>query len=206
MKRFAALLLTMSMLLLTGCFQSDMDPMYNYPPETTQAPLQIFTEEETAESLTETAEETAVETTGDETTVNDEATVPDTTAAIFAEETTVDEPLPASVEKDGSYTTPEDVAAYIHTFGTLPGNFITKNDARALGWESTKGNLWDVAPGKSIGGDRFGNREGLLPEGTYFECDVNFGGSYRGGERLIYTEDGQVYYTNDHYRSFTQLY
>lgn len=117
-----------------------------------------------------------------------------------------DEELPPSVEKNGSYTTPEDVAAYIHTFGTLPGNYLTKKDARALGWESSKGNLWDVAPGMSIGGDYFGNYEQQLPEGSYHECDVNYEGGYRQEERLIYGEDGSIYYTNDHYQTFTRLY
>lgn len=114
-----------------------------------------------------------------------------------------------SVEKDGSYTTPEDVAEYIHTFGTLPQNFITKSEAQALGWESSKGNLWDVAPGKSIGGDYFGNYEGLLPTEKgrkYTECDVNYEGGYRGSERVIFSNDGLIFYTDDHYESFTQLY
>lgn len=114
-----------------------------------------------------------------------------------------------SVEKDGSYTTPEDVAEYIHTFGTLPSNFITKSEARELGWDSKKGNLWDVADGMSIGGDRFGNYEGLLPEADgrkYTECDVNYEGGYRGSERIIFSNDGLIFYTNDHYESFTQLY
>ncbi|MDE5769811.1 MAG: ribonuclease [Oscillospiraceae bacterium] len=117
-----------------------------------------------------------------------------------------DETLPESVEKDGSYTSPEDVAEYIHTFGTLPGNFITKKEAQALGWDSSKGNLWDVAPDKSIGGDYFGNYEGILPDGNYHECDVNYNGGYRGAERIIYGDDGSIYYTNDHYKSFEQLY
>ena len=115
-------------------------------------------------------------------------------------------PDSAAITEDGEYSSPEDVAEYIHTYGKLPGNFITKNEARNLGWDSSKGNLWDVAPGKSIGGDRFGNYEGLLPEGRYRECDVNYAGGYRGAERLIYGEDGSIWYTNDHYRSFTQLY
>ena len=115
------------------------------------------------------------------------------------------EPEP-TVDEDGEYTAPEDVALYIHTFGHLPDNFITKNQARDLGWDNSRGNLWDVAPGKSIGGDRFGNYEGLLPDGSYRECDVNYEGGYRGAERLIYGQDGSVYYTNDHYKSFTQLY
>ena len=114
-------------------------------------------------------------------------------------------PAPALAE-DGSYTAPEDVALYLHTYGRLPENYITKAEARDLGWDSGKGNLWDVAPGKSIGGDRFGNYEGLLPKGSYRECDVNYAGGYRGGERLIYDDQGGVWYTADHYQSFTRLY
>ncbi len=105
-----------------------------------------------------------------------------------------------------SYSTPEEVAEYIHLYGELPENFITKNEARDMGWESSEGNLWEVAPGMSIGGDYFGNYEGLLPDGRYRECDVNFDGGYRGAERIIYGEDGSVWYTDDHYESFTQLY
>lgn len=108
-----------------------------------------------------------------------------------------------------AYSDPEGVAAYLNAFGELPPNFITKNDAQSLGWDSGAGNLWDVAPGKSIGGDRFGNREGLLPAAsgrTWYECDVNYEGGYRGAERIVYSSDGLIYYTNDHYASFTLLY
>ena len=113
---------------------------------------------------------------------------------------------PPQVVYGQSYTTPEDVALYIYTYGALPANYITKSEAQALGWVSTQGNLWDVAPGKSIGGDYFGNREGLLPTGSYHECDVNYAGGYRQSERLVYSTDRRVYYTNDHYVTFTQLY
>lgn len=110
------------------------------------------------------------------------------------------------LDPDGSYTDEEDVAAYLNTYGELPGNFITKKEAQALGWDSSKGNLQEVAPGKSIGGDRFGNYEGRLPEGKWTECDVNYHGGYRGGERLVFSEDGAIYYTDDHYETFERLY
>lgn len=111
------------------------------------------------------------------------------------------------IDKDGEYTSPEDVALYIHTYRTLPKNYITKNEAKHLGWDSGEGNLDEVAPGKSIGGDRYGNYEKKLPTNEkYKECDVNYRGGYRGAERLIYTSGGTVYYTNDHYKSFKKLY
>ena len=113
------------------------------------------------------------------------------------------------LDEKGSYTSMEDVADYIHIFGGLPQNIITKEEARALGWQSNEGNLWDVAPGKSIGGDRFGNYEGLLPEAegrTWTECDIGYEGSYRDDRRVVFSNDGLIYYTDDHYESFTQLY
>ena len=111
------------------------------------------------------------------------------------------------VAEDGTYTSPEEVAAYIDRYDTLPENYITKSEAEDLGWESSEGNLWEVADGMSIGGDYFGNYEGLLPEeDDYREADVNYDGGYRGAERIIYSDDGDIYYTDDHYESFQQLY
>ena len=113
------------------------------------------------------------------------------------------EDLPES----GEYTSKDDVARYLYLYGHLPGNFITKNQAKKLGWVSSKGNLGEVAPGKSIGGDRFGNYEGVLPQGhTYRECDIDTDGSYRGAKRIVWSEDGLIYYTEDHYEHFELLY
>ena len=116
---------------------------------------------------------------------------------------------PLLPDKNGSYTSKDDVALYIHTYGQLPGNYITKQEAEYLGWDSREGNLDEVAPGKSIGGDRFGNYEGYLPKAKgrkYYECDVNYYGGYRGGERIVYSNDGYVFYTKDHYNTFETLY
>ena len=123
---------------------------------------------------------------------------------------TPEETAPASSVIYGeTYTDPYDVADYLHAYGELPPNFITKNEAKELGWDSAKGNLWDVAPGMSIGGDRFGNREGLLPKAdgrTWYECDVNYEGGYRGADRVLYSSDGLIYCPFDHYESFTAIY
>lgn len=109
---------------------------------------------------------------------------------------------------DGAYTSKEDVALYIHIYGQLPNNFITKAEAQALGW--TGGSLEEYAPGMCIGGDRFGNYEGLLPDadGRYYtECDIDtLGADDRGAKRIVFSNDGLVYYTNDHYESFELLY
>ena len=114
-----------------------------------------------------------------------------------------------SVEENGNYTSKEEVALYIHTFGKLPINYITKKQAQELGWDPSSGNLSDILPGMSIGGSAFGNYEGALPRAStrrYFECDIDYEGGYRGAKRLIYSNDGLVFYTEDHYKTFEQIY
>jgi len=114
----------------------------------------------------------------------------------------------SAIDEAGEYTTKEDVSLYLSTYGHLPDNFITKSEARALGWNG--GGLDDYAYGKSIGGDRFGNNEGLLPEASgrqYYECDIDtLHQDSRGAERIVFSSDGLIYYTEDHYESFDLLY
>lgn len=116
--------------------------------------------------------------------------------------------MPETLAEDGQYTSMEEVALYLHRFGKLPGNFISKQEARALGWSG--GDLRPYAGDKTIGGDRFGNYEGLLPEKrgrVYYECDIDtLGRSSRGAKRIVFSNDGLIYYTPDHYESFTLLY
>lgn len=111
----------------------------------------------------------------------------------------------AAIDKNGTYTSKDDVALYIHTYGRLPKNFMTKKEAKKLGWEG--GSLEKYAKGMCIGGDHFGNYEGILPDGNYHECDIDtLGKKSRGAKRIIYSDDGRIYYTDDHYESFELLY
>ena len=114
----------------------------------------------------------------------------------------------AQIDENGVYTSKDDVALYIHIYGKLPQNFITKKEAQRLGW--TGGSLEPYAPGMCIGGSPFGNYEGLLPEKpgrTYTECDIDtLGKSSRGAKRIVFSNDGLIYYTGDHYEHFTLLY
>ncbi len=114
----------------------------------------------------------------------------------------------AVIDENGSYTSKDDVALYIHVYGRLPSNFISKNEAEKLGWSG--GSLEPYAPGKCIGGSRFGNYEGLLPKKsgrTYTECDIDtLGKKSRGAKRIVFSNDGLIYYTDDHYASFELLY
>ena len=138
-----------------------------------------------------------------------ETTAPGTsTPETKAPETTAPETDADTLPEDGAYTSKDDVALYIHTYGHLPSNFITKSEARKLGWSG--GSLESYAKGCSIGGDTFGNREGLLPAKkgrVYTECDIDTAGkSSRGAKRIVFSNDGLIYYTDDHYESFTLLY
>ena len=116
----------------------------------------------------------------------------------------------AVIDEDGSYTSKDEVALYIHTYGHLPDNYVTKDEAEDAGWKTEGLDIDEACPGKSIGGDRFGNREGLLPNAkgrTWYECDIDYhGGRSRGPKRIVYSNDGLIYYTEDHYESFEQLY
>jgi len=102
----------------------------------------------------------------------------------------------------------DDVAGYIQRNRKLPDNFITKDQARALGWKPQKGNLAEVAPEKSIGGDLFKNTEGKLPLAPgriWYEADINYSSGFRGDNRILYSNDGLIYKTTDHYSTFTQI-
>ena len=130
---------------------------------------------------------------------NDKKSGANTVAAVATEN---------KIDENGSYTSKDDVALYIHTYKKLPKNFITKKEARKLGWRS-KGTLDQVAPGKSIGGDRFGNFEKQLPIEPgrhYTECDIDYIKGRRGPKRIVFSNDGAIYYCGDHYKTFEKLY
>ncbi len=140
----------------------------------------------------------------------DQTTVCDSQGDTAAETDYETDPIPSqtTIDESGTYTTKDDVALYIRTYGHLPGNFITKKEAEKLGWSG--GSLEPYAPGKCIGGSNFGNYEGLLPESPgriYKECDIDtLGAKKRGAKRIVYSNDGLIYYTDDHYESFVLLY
>lgn len=134
--------------------------------------------------------------------------IPETEAEPEPEAIPEPEPEKPAIDENGSYDDKENVALYIHTYGKLPPNYITKAEAQDLGWEG--GSVERFAPGKCMGGMKFGNYEGLLPKKNgrqYYECDIDtLGESSRGAKRIVYSNDGLVYYTDDHYESFTLLY
>lgn len=144
---------------------------------------------------------------GDQFSENTENTIAVITEESSREVTSLSDSL--KLDELSPYYEAEEVALYIHTYGKLPVNYLTKGEANDLGWDSDQGNLWDVTDQMVIGGDRFGNREGLLPNKAsriWYECDVNYEGGFRNGERLVFSNDGLIYYTDDHYASFEKWY
>ncbi len=118
-------------------------------------------------------------------------------------------PAPTEKAQAGPIIEPQAIADYLFEHGELPDNFITKQEAQALGWDNSRNYVSDVAPGKSIGGDYFGNYEGILPKAKglkYYEADCYYTGGKRRAERIVYSSDGHVYYTGDHYETFTELF
>lgn len=206
-KRPAALLLVLCMMLgLTAC-------ALEQPPSLLEA-MEVAADTVDEAAAAEAAEEELVlieePDTPQDTATPEEGDVPEE-----PEETPVppDLSLPEednagaepTLDPDGEYTSREDVALYLHLYGELPKNFMTKKEARALGWSG--GGLDGYADGMCIGGDHFGNYEGILPPGDYRECDIDtLHAKSRGAKRIIYSDDGRIYYTDDHYESFTLLY
>ena len=124
-------------------------------------------------------------------------------------EDTIDDDNSSEISEDKTYTSKEEVAAYIHRYKKLPSNYISKKEAEDKGWIAKECNLWEVCPGKSIGGSSFGNYENKLPQKDgrkYYECDIDYDGGYRNAKRIIYSNDGMIYYTEDHYETFEKLY
>ncbi|MBO6163550.1 MAG: ribonuclease [Lachnospiraceae bacterium] len=208
-------LLAALVLLLAACSGGGTAPVqttaaFSLAEETTaaeeNAQVTAPAAEETAGETSQESAEEAPEATEEETAAETE---PETEAETAAPETTAEaEEAALTVQEDGEYNTRDEVAAYIHAFGHLPSNYISKRDAEDLGWPG--GSLEPYAPGKSIGGSRFGNYEGLLPEAKgrkYYECDIDTRGKKkRGAKRIVYSNDGLIYYTEDHYESFELLY
>lgn len=139
--------------------------------------------------------------------ITEEAEAPEDAAEETAEESE-DVSEPALLDEDGIYDSKEDVALYLHIYHHLPSNFITKDEAKKMGWSGSGGDKLDkYCPGMCIGGDYFGNYEGVLPKGKYKECDIDtLGQKSRGVKRIVFSSDWYIYYTDDHYETFELLY
>ncbi len=224
MKKIILTLAAAAMLFLTtACSKNEPSTSGAVTPPTTAPTAISATAETDLPDISDTGE-TIVSAVTDETDVTgntaetagsaDPAETDETRVTNDADGASDNDPAPEhsepelTVTEDGVYTTRDDVALYIHLYGHLPENFITKKQAQELGWNG--GSLEPYAPGKCIGGNRFGNYEGLLPEKSgrsYTECDIDtLGADSRGAKRIVFSNDGLIYYTADHYESFTLLY
>lgn len=214
MKRLVTLFALLAALLLAACSPATTAPAPadeplpaltllpdDAAPETSAAPDAQADNTDAQAPPTEAANPEEVEQAAPDISTQPEAVPGDTEQT---EETNSEPALP----EDGSYTSKEDVALYLHLYGHLPDNFITKKEAEKLGWPG--GSLEPYAPGKSIGGSRFGNYEGLLPDAPgrkWTECDIDTqGAKSRGAKRIVFSNDGLIYYTGDHYKSFELLF
>lgn len=205
-RRIAALLLALLLALsLTACGNpaQTMDTIEKAAQTVQQIAEVLNDAEEDTESAAlpaSEAQEPAEEASEEPAQASDQETAAEEPAEAAAETPAIDE--------DGVYTTKDDVALYLHTYGHLPSNFITKKEAEKLGWSG--GSLEPYAPGKCIGGSHFGNYEGILPEKdgrSYTECDIDtLGADKRGAKRIVFSNDGLIYYTEDHYETFELLY
>lgn len=193
-KRFSAFLFTLIWILMLSACGSPAEASYS--PALASLPVASAPQESTGPAKTERP---AAQTP--------ESQEPETQEQKTQEPETQEPAL--TVTEDGWYSSKEEVALYIHLYGHLPDNFITKRKAQDMGWSGGSVERY-AGEGTAIGGSRFGNYEGLLPEAegrTYTECDIDtVGSSSRGAKRLVFSNDGLIYYTEDHYGSFELLY
>ena len=94
----------------------------------------------------------------------------------------------------------------IRTANRLPPRYVTKDEARAHGWRG--GGLCTVWPGHTIGGDVMRNFGGAIPDAPgriYREADLDSDCRSRGPRRLVFSNDGRIYVTLDHYTTFVAV-
>ncbi len=209
MKKFLSLLLALLIIFsFTACGEADdtLSDISQFAADLSELVEELDTTEPSSEELEidDPVTEASSEEIESEEPASETTELP--TVETISEEETLIETSGEILDEYGTYTSKEDVALYIHLYGKLPENFMTKNEARDLGWEG--GSLEPYAPGMCIGGDRFGNYEELLPtDRKYRECDIDtLGASSRGAKRIVFSEDGLIYYTDDHYETFELLY
>ena len=194
-KRIFILLLTVILLFTTACAgnggKSDV--------------LQPSGSQESTSAITSPAEATKAET---ETQTDEPPDVTQTEPPATTAETPPPAPTVSLPVFGEYYYDVTNVVLYLELYGELPPNFITKTEARKLGWSG--GSVGDYFEGGAIGGDFFGNYEELLPKAegrTYHECDIDTDSSSgRGAKRIVFSSDGLYFYTSDHYESFSQVY
>jgi len=215
MKRLLALLLAIAMLFgLTACTEeeiglaADLITSVLAESEDDGSPQQTTTTAAKKTTAAATSKTSVQSTTAQVVTTKASTTAKVTTTTVVTTTATTAEPETPQLDPDGWYYSAKDVSLYLYTYGCLPSNFMTKKEARDLGWEG--GSVEQYAEGYAIGGDKFGNREGKLPKvsgRTYYECDIDtLGEDERGPKRIVYSNDGQIYYTPDHYETFILLY
>lgn len=200
-RRMAGLLSIILLLsfIITGCTSSDVETAIDIVEAVVESQITSETEVTVKPSDTEKPDNAEQAQNIDK---------PQSTEQPQATDTSQNVEVSSQIDEDSAYTDKDSVALYIHTYGHLPPNYITKQEATAAGWKD-KGTLDKLCPGKSIGGDKFGNYEGLLPKAKgrqYYECDIDYKKGNRNSKRIIYSNDGLIYYTSDHYNTFTQLY
>lgn len=197
MKKWICLLGALLTLNLCSCSQEDVDLVFDVAEALLAEDPAADMDDDAADETIPTAEDAPEEVAADPEEAEKPAAVP--------EEDPAPQTAPQEVAFGEYYYDVENVVLYLDTYGELPENYITKNEARDLGWNG--GSVENYQDGAAIGGDRFGNYEGLLPNGSWVECDIDTEDeNSRGAKRLVFNlEDGLYYFTDDHYESFVEV-
>lgn len=97
---------------------------------------------------------------------------------------------------------------YLKSYGKLPSYYITKENAEKLGYQSYLGNLSQVAPNRVLFKGIYQNKNEHLPTAPnriWYEADINYNSGFRGAERILFSNDGLIFATYDHYATFVEI-
>lgn len=92
--------------------------------------------------------------------------------------------------------------------GKLPEYYLTRDDASSLGWNPNKNTLDNIASNRMIFGGQYFNKTGHLPEKKgriWYEADINYISGKRNSERIVFSNDGLIFVTYNHYKTFAEI-
>ena len=112
--------------------------------------------------------------------------------------------MPGGATKDGE----NGADFWLAHYGKLPDYYISKEELYALGWKGSK-TISSKAPGKMVFGGVYNNDDGHLPSALgriWYEADINYYKGRRNQHRILFSNDGLIFVTYDHYQTFYEIY
>ena len=95
----------------------------------------------------------------------------------------------------------------LKNFQKLPEYYITLSEAIKHGWQNGKSPA-KYFPNKMIAGGIYKNQNHHLPDAPnriWYEADINYYEGKRNRHRILWSNDGLIFVTYDHYQTFYEI-